>query len=171
MDEGARTGPAADDRVGDPDLDLVLERVVSASPDDLWRGWTEPALLTRWFTPAPWVTVHAEVDPRPGGAFRTIVRSPEGEESDGTGCVLVAEPGRRFAWTNALGPGFRPVELDDGDFPFTVELTFTPAEGGTRYRAVARHAGAGTAAMHAEMGFHDGWGAALDQLLGVLAAD
>ena len=170
MDDGTYAGSDEGDGAPGAGLDLVLERVVSAAPEDLWRGWTEPELLTRWFTPTPWVTVHAEVDPQPGGVFRTVVRSPDGEESDGSGCVLAAEPGRRFVWTNTLGPGFRPIELDDGDFPFTVELTFTPVEGGTRYRAVARHASAGTAAMHAERGFHDGWGAALDQLLGVLDA-
>ncbi len=163
----APTGPAE----WDPRLDLRLERIVTVTPEQLWSGWTSPHLLTRWFTPAPWVTVAAEVEPVPGGIFRTVVRSPDGDETDGAGCVLAAEPGRRLVWTNALGPGFRPVELDEGDFPFTVELAFTPVTGGTgtTYLAVARHGTAATAAAHDRMGFHDGWGAALDQLLAVLA--
>ena len=43
--------PDTDDT--DPSLDLGFERIVPVSAADLWRGWTDPALLTRWFTPAP----------------------------------------------------------------------------------------------------------------------
>ena len=41
---------AADDRT------LVLDRHLDAPRAALWRCWAEPALLTRWFTPAPWST-------------------------------------------------------------------------------------------------------------------
>ena len=40
--------------------------------------------------------------------------------------------------------------------------------GGTRYHAVARHADAETCQRHAAMGFHEGWGKALDQLVAMV---
>ena len=147
------------------DLDLVLEREVACSVEHLWRGYTDPDLLKKWFTPAPWKTIDAEIDPRPGGIFRTVMQGPDGETNAGTGCVLVAEPHRRFVWTSALGPGFRPLEASDEDFFFTAVLEFSPTRAGALYRATAVHRTPAEARTHAEMGFHEGWGAALDQLV------
>lgn len=150
------------------DRDLAIERFVAAPPERLWAGWTTPDLLVQWFTPAPWVTLEAEVDLRPGGVFRTVMQGPDGERNEGDGCVLEVVPGRRFVWTSALGPGFRPVHDDEG-FPFTAVIEFEPQDGGTRYRATVRHATPADAATHAEMGFESGWNAALDQLVALVS--
>lgn len=152
------------------DCEHVIERVVDLSPEQLWAGWTDPALLTQWFTPAPWTTPEAEVDLRPGGVFRTVMRSPDGETNEGAGCYLeVVEP-HRLVWTAALGPGYRPNDFTAGGFPFTVFLTFEPLAEGTRDTARVVHATPEHAAEHAAMGFADGWGAALDQLVALLHA-
>jgi uncharacterized protein YndB with AHSA1/START domain len=148
-----------------PELDLVLERVVDLTPEQAWAGWTEPEHLTQWFTPAPWQTLEAEVDLRPGGIFRTVMRGPEGERQESSGCYLEVVPHRRLVWTSALGPGLRPNDFSEGGFPFTAILTLEPVEGGTRYTARVMHANAAQAAEHATMGFVEGWGAALDQLI------
>ena len=150
-------------------FDRSFERVVSTPAADLWRGWTDPALLVQWFTPAPWVTSEAEIEPVPGGVFRTVMHGPDGERSEGTGCVLEAVPDERLVWTNALGPGFRPLEIGDDDFAFTAVVELVPVEKGTRYRATVRHANQHDADTHAAMGFEAGWGAALDQLVALFA--
>ncbi len=54
-----------------PELDLMLERVVDVSPELMWATWTTPELLKPWFCPLPWKTVECEIDLRPGGIFRT----------------------------------------------------------------------------------------------------
>lgn len=150
-------------------LDLVLEREVPVSVEQLWSGWTDPKVLVKWFTPAPWVTTDAEIDVRPGGIFRTVMQGPDGERNEGSGCVLLVEPFRKFVWTSALGPGFVPAPVDDDGFLFTAVLEFAPAGNGAVYRATARHVTAADAAAHADMGFHAGWGAALDQLVALFA--
>lgn len=153
----------------DPALDLTFERVVDVAAARLWAGWTDPELIVQWFTPAPWVTTEAEVEAWPGGIFRTVMRGPDGERNEGSGCVLEAVPGERLVWTNALERGFRPVPTPSApDFHFTATIELEPVSGGTRYRATVRHSSAADAHAHAEMGFEPGWNAALDQLVALV---
>ncbi|MGB8858230.1 MAG: SRPBCC family protein [Ilumatobacteraceae bacterium] len=152
--------PAADSQ-----RDLVLERTVDVPPELVWAAWTQPEHITKWFTPAPWTTPEAEVDLRPGGIFRTVMRSPEGDVVHNSGCYLEVVEHHRLVWTAALGPGYRPNDFSAGGFPFTAVLTFEPAGEGTKYTARVLHATVEANTAHAEMGFVDGWGAALDQLV------
>ncbi|MEZ4381944.1 MAG: SRPBCC family protein [Nannocystaceae bacterium] len=152
----------------DPERDLILERTIAVPPAAVWARWTTPALLMPWFCPKPWRVTHAEIEARPGGVFRTVMEGPDGQRMDSTGCVLEAVPGARLLWTDALGPGFRPSA--SAGF-FTGALLLEASGGGTRYRAIARHATPEKAANHAQMGFHDGWGVALDQLVALYEAE
>jgi uncharacterized protein YndB with AHSA1/START domain len=154
----------------DPQLDLVLERVVDIAPELIWAAWTQPEHITKWFTPAPWTTPEAEVDLRPGGKFRTVMRSPDGDTSDNTGCFLEVVENRRLVWTAALGPEYRPNDFSAGGFPFTAVLTLEPVGAGTKYTARVMHANAEHSRTHAEMGFVEGWGAALDQLVAYMTS-
>jgi uncharacterized protein YndB with AHSA1/START domain len=152
----------------DPATDLVLERVVDVAPAAVWSAWTDPDQIVKWFTPAPWSTVAASIDLRPGGVFATTMRSPEGEEFPNAGCFLEVVEGRRLVFTSALGPDYRPVAVAEGDFPFTAVVDIIPEGDGTLYRATALHPDAAIRQQHEEMGFADGWGAALDQLVAMV---
>lgn len=149
------------------ELTLGFTRELRATPAQVWRCWTEPELIKQWFAPAPVVTSEAEMDPRPGGIFRTVMQVPEhGEMAGDPGCVLVAEPARRLAWTNALGPEFQPHVMGDGpmDFAFSADIRIEAAGDGCRYEVTVRHATVEAAQAHEAMGFYDGWGTAVDQL-------
>jgi uncharacterized protein YndB with AHSA1/START domain len=60
----------------DPKLDLVLERIVDVPRERVWMAGTTPEHVKKWFTPVPWQTVDCEIDLRPGGIFRRVMRSP-----------------------------------------------------------------------------------------------
>lgn len=149
----------------DPALDLVLSRDLPIPPADVWRAWTDPALLVEWFTPRPWRTTEAELELHAGGMFRTVMAGPDGEVGGGTGCILEVVPDRRLVWTGALLPGFRPAVSEFGVPTFTAVIEMEPLGDGTRYTATVKHADAEGRRIHDEMGFEAGWGAALDQLV------
>ncbi|MET0382101.1 MAG: SRPBCC family protein [Burkholderiaceae bacterium] len=152
----------------DARLDLVLERVVDVPRKRIWAAWTQPELLKKWFTPAPWITTECEMNLRPGGVFRTVMRSPEGAQFDNVGCLLEIVEDEKLVWTGALGPGFRPRSTaPEAAVPFvmTAIIALADAPGGTRYTATVIHGDEGARAQHEQMGFHRGWSAALDQLV------
>jgi uncharacterized protein YndB with AHSA1/START domain len=157
----------------DPKLDLVLERHIDVSPDLVWKAWTEPERVKKWFAPAPWRTIHCEIDLRPGGVFHTVMQSPEGEKFPNDGCYLEIVPNRKLVWTDALQGDFRPAPPGGhscpGGEPFrmTAVLLFEPHGKGTKYTAIALHSDAAGRTEHEKMGFHEGWGKALDQLVEV----
>lgn len=152
--------------VPDPRLDLVLERVIDVPPEKVWAAWTQPEHVVKWFTPRPWSTVECEIDLRPGGLFRTVMRSPEGEDHENVGCFLEVVENRRLVWTDALGPGWRPKAE-----PFmTAIVMLEPHGAGTKYTAIAIHGDEETRKKHEEMGFHQGWATALDQLVAYVSS-
>lgn len=157
----------------DSRLDLQLQRDVDVPAADLWRAWTTPEILMKWFCPLPWKVVECEIDLRPGGIFRTVMQSPEGQRMPSNeGTYLLVEPEKRLVWTNALAPGFRPRPAPENlqlGFAFVVDLTLAPLpSGGTRYCAHVMHADEGGKDAHAAMGFAQGWGIALNQLVALV---
>jgi uncharacterized protein YndB with AHSA1/START domain len=146
-------------------LDLVLERIVDVPPELVWAAWTTPELVMKWFTPAPWTTVECEIDLRAGGAFRTVMQSPEGQTHPHVGCYLEVVEGERLVWTSALAPGYRPAAASPHAPALTAVITLAPHGKGTKYSALALHKDAEDCRRHEEMGFHAGWGKALEQLV------
>jgi len=153
----------------DPSLDLVLERTVDVPVELVWKAWTTPELLMQWFTPKPWKTVECTIDLKPGGRFATTMQSPEGENHPNEGCYLEVVENRKLIWTSALHAGYRPTLEMGGDhcgaFQFSAMIEMEPHGDGTKYTATAIHGDAEASKKHLDMGFHDGWGAAFDQLV------
>lgn len=160
---------ASDTTQFDPTLDLAFERIVDIPPSLVWAAWTTPEHLLKWFTPAPWQTIECELDLRPGGMFRTVMQSPEGEKFPNSGCYLEIVPNKKLVWTNALEPGYRPSMPRAGEtcesFLFTAVITLEAHGDGCKYSACVIHGNPEDCKKHEDMGFQEGWGKALDQLV------
>ena len=154
----------------DPKLDLVMERVVDAPAHLVWEAWTKPEHLKKWFCPLPWKTTDCEIDLRPGGIFRTVMRGPEGQEIRNLGCYLEVIENQKLVFTSALGSGYRPVVKAEGcaGLLFTAVVLMEAQGRKTKYTAIAIHADEASRKTHDEMGFRDGWGKALDQMIAMI---
>lgn len=140
--------------------ELVLTRLIDAPREKLFRCWTEPALIVRWFTPPPWKTVRAEMDVRAGGASCIVMQGPDGTEMPNRGVYLEVVRNERIVFTDAYTTAWQPSAKPF----FTGVLTFEDEDGKTRYTARARHWTVEDCIAHENMGFHKGWDIATDQL-------
>lgn len=151
----------------DPKLDLILERIVDVPVELIWKAWTEPEHLKVWFCPKPWMVTECEMDVRPGGLFRTVMRGPDGEEHAGSGCYLELVENERLVWTDTMEKDYRPT-LKGNDCiegHFTAFVMMEPYAEGSKYTVVVKHSDEETRKRHEERGFEEGWGTALDQLV------
>ena len=94
-----------------PQLDLVLERHVDVPVARVWSAWTVAENIKKWFVPRPWTIAQCEIDLRPGGAFRTVMRSPEGQLHDNAGCYLQIVPQELLRVDLGAGAGLSPGDL------------------------------------------------------------
>ena len=141
--------------------DLIITRTLQAPRQALWRAWSDPDLLKEWWCPKPWTTEVKAFDLRPGGAFHTLMRGPDGGVSDNPGCFLEVVPQSRIVMTSILTADWRPATPWLG---MTAIITMEDDGAGCRYTARVMHPDEATRAKHEKMGFFEGWGTVITQL-------
>ena len=89
------------------DRELVVTRVIDAPRRLVFKAWTQPEHVARWWGPQGFTTIHCEMDIRVGGTYRFGMRSPQGTEHWKRGVYReIVEPERivfTFAWEGAAG--------------------------------------------------------------------
>lgn len=141
------------------DRELVVTRDIAATPARLYQAWTTQ--LSDWWGPHGMTTPYCEMDLRPGGVFRTVMRAPDGTEYPTEGVFLEVVKNERIVFTDAFASGWMPAP----DIFFTAITTFEPlANGNTRYSARALHWTKTSRAKHEHMGFHYVWGESVERL-------
>ncbi len=78
---------------------LAIRRNLPAPPDRCFRAWTDGEALKRWFGPGANEVVLAETDPRVGGRYRVVMRSPGGEEHEVSGEFREVVANRKLVFT------------------------------------------------------------------------
>ena len=109
------------------DITLRMERIIAAPPERLFELWTEPQELVKWWGPEGFTTPKQAMDVRPGGRWRTTMRSPDGKNHTVSGIYRAIEPPKRlvFTWGWDDDAGLRGHETE-------ITVTFEPTTGGTR---------------------------------------
>ena len=157
----------------DRDAELVITRVFDAARELVFKAWTEPERLKRWWGPKGFTTPFCAVDLREGGVFLYCMRSPEGRDFWGRGVfreIVVPErivlamsfadaEGNAVPATHyGMGPGWPPEAL------LTVAFE---EEAGKKTRVTLRYEGVPPGAEGD--GTRRGWSEMLDGLAGYLA--
>ena len=119
----------AHEQATDPSRDLVLTRLINASPEAVYRCWTDPALMVQWFAPKPWTTARADIDVRPGGRSLVVMADEQGNEYPNPWQYLEVVPNRKLVFTDAFTGDWTPSEKPF----FTCVLTFEPENGEMPY--------------------------------------
>lgn len=145
------------------DRELAVSRLINAPRAQVFEAWTKR--LPEWWGPYGMTTPVCEMDLRPGGIFRTVMRAPDGAEYPTKGVFLEVVPNERIVFTDAYDAGWQPSP----DIFFTAVTTFEEMPGGkTKYTARALHWSAANKNRHEQMGFHHGWGESLDRLVALV---
>lgn len=145
----------------DPALqrEVVITRRIAAPRALVFRAFTDPVHLSRWWGPHGFTAPECEVDLRIGGALRIVMQGPDGRRFPMTGVIEELEPPERFAYRfeahlDAGGPALRGRNA----------LHLLESGGHTDLTVTARAQGLIPQAAMMLAGMEAGWTQSLDKL-------
>jgi len=140
---------------------VVMTRLFDAPRERIFRAYTDPALMARWWGPHGFTIEVCELNVRPGGAWRIHHRAPDGSEYRFKGQYReVAEP-ERLVSTFGMDGMFEDKLIVDS-------LTLEEKDGRTRLTAVSRFESMADRDAMLETGMEEGAGQSFDRLADLL---
>jgi uncharacterized protein YndB with AHSA1/START domain len=146
---------------------------VKAPRELVFRAWIVPSLLARWWGPEGFTNPVCDIDPRPGGTYRIVMRDPEGVEYPLTGVYReIVEPERIVmidAW-DQHPPEWREMlrALYQGDDEPAQEalntVTFVERDGVTTVAVRALFETTATRDAMVAMGMDESWSQSFERL-------
>lgn len=130
--------------------ELRMSRVFDAPRRLVFAAWSTVEYVSRWFTLAPLTTANCEVDLRPGGVFRLVMRMPDGMEFPMDARFTAVVPNECIEFAAQVHGGLN----------VHTRVTFTEHEGKTRLDVHQRYSHEGDATR----GVYEGWSLTLSQL-------
>jgi uncharacterized protein YndB with AHSA1/START domain len=126
--------------------ELVITRIFDAPGELVWKAWTDPERVKRWWGPKDFTSPVSKIDLRVGGSYLNCMRSPEGEDYWSAGVYReIVEP-ERIVYTDSfsdaegnLVPASHYGMSGDWPLELLVTVTFEEYEGKTRL--TLRHVG------------------------------
>jgi uncharacterized protein YndB with AHSA1/START domain len=126
--------------------DLVITRVFDAPRERVWKAWTEPESMMRWWGPKGFTCPVCQIDLRVGGTYLNCMRSPEGQDYWSTGVYREIVPPERLVCTDSFADEKGNVVPAthygmSADFPLEMLVTVTFEEHERKTKLTLRHAG------------------------------
>src|SRR3989304_1584067 len=125
---------------------LIIIRVFDAPRELVWKAWTEPERVMRWWGPKGFTSPVCKIDLRVGGVYLYCMRSPEGQDFWTTGVYREIVPLERIVYTDSFADREGNVVPAthygmSADFPLELLLTVTFEEQGGKTKMTLRHVG------------------------------
>jgi uncharacterized protein YndB with AHSA1/START domain len=113
--------------------EMILTRVFDAPRELMWKLWTEPEHIRKWWGPKGFTLPGLEMDFRPGGTYRFVMRGPDGQDNPFHGVYRDIVRNERIVFTAILDnlPGHELVTTvtfadEGGKTKLTVRQTTPP---------------------------------------------
>ena len=156
------------------DREIVITRVFDAPRDRVFKAWTEPERVMRWWGPDGFTTPVCKIDLRPGGVFHNCMRSPEGRDFWSKGVYReIVEPERIVCsdfFSDEEGNLVQPTHYGmSPEWPAEALVTVTFAEHDGKTKFTLHHA-VGSAPASERDQCQAGWTESLDRLAEYLAS-
>jgi uncharacterized protein YndB with AHSA1/START domain len=98
----------------DPRRELSTSRLFGAPPERVFRAFSDPARLAKWWGPKGFTNTFQEFDFRPGGAWRFVMHGPDGADYPNESVFAAIVPGARVVVSHVSRPRFElTVTFDD----------------------------------------------------------
>ena len=121
------TGATMESPSKSPEREVVLTRIIDEPRERVFQAWTDPKLLSRWWGPRSYTAPTCEMDPRVGGAYRLVMRSPDGVFYPIKGVIREFEAPERLALTADLSG--HPTKWHDLVYKHMKRGSVRPAKG------------------------------------------
>lgn len=82
-----------------PDRRLILKRTLQAPVEQVYRAWTTPTMIKRWFAPGDMTVPQAQADVREGGSYRITMQESGGDSHTTYGTYREVVPNKRLVQT------------------------------------------------------------------------
>lgn len=146
---------------------LVITRVFDAPRELVWKAWTNPEHVKRWWGPKNFTAPFCKIDLRVGGKYLSCMRGPDGKEFWSTGVYRKIKKPERIVCTDSFAdekgnvvPASHYGMKDD--FPMEMLVTVTFEEENGKTKMTLKHAGMPAGEM-GEMA-QTGWNESFDKL-------
>jgi len=143
------------------DLEIRITRVFDAPRELVFEAWTRPEHLSRWWGCDDMTMTTCEMDVRPGGAWRYVVRMPDGQEWGFHGEYQVINRPHKLIYTFVYEPY--------PDHPAVVTMELEDLGGKTRFTETTRHESIEGRDGHLQADMEKGAAESLDRLSEFLA--
>lgn len=138
--------------------ELYISRFYSVSRQQVFRAWTDPKQVARWWGPKEFTNPVCEIEARIGGRIRIVMRAPDGTDYAMQATVIELRANERFAFDfEAMDKSGKPA------LQGRLSVSFTDEDGKTRLSLSTYAEGLGPDAVDMLEGMETGWNQSLER--------